>query len=386
MGYTVSGKHISSALNVKNYGVVGDGSTDDSDKLNAVLARSDCDSVYLPGGTYLINKTIQVPDGKKLFGDGDTSKIKLASSFDLTSYPWRSESGHRTKYPLLYVGANCVLSDFCVEGDLTEARDMGQVGIMFHGNNTVCRDVSTYNINYFPDAFIGSNQQGYGPNDLCPGFGLFIFGADNVSVYGGRYDGNGYQGIGVENANNIVLQGCYVGDSNRTGIQIHRYSKAVVIDGCIVHNENDDKATDIMMHGSKDSGNNTVKNVIIRNCIAYSSTGHRTSCISTVWGFEEDISIIGCNLQSDKDGIWLCAQPDPSTGGDGGNSLRNAIVANNNIIAGRNGVRVYGDKVVVVGNNITYGTEGTGEAVTIINGENKVVANNLSITGAGGDS
>lgn len=66
MGYTVNGKHISSALNVKNYGVVGDGSTDDSDKLNAVLARSDCDSVYLPGGTYLISKTIQVPDGKSI--------------------------------------------------------------------------------------------------------------------------------------------------------------------------------------------------------------------------------------------------------------------------------------------------------------------------------
>lgn len=375
MGFTVKGKGVSTALNAKVYGCAGNGITDDSDALNRLLARSDVNSVYLPAGDYLISKTIQIPDGKRLFGDGDTSRIKLAATFNLTSYPWRNESGHRTRYPLLYVGANCVLNNFCVYGDTTEARDMGQVGIMFHGDNTICRDVSTYNINYFPDDFIGTNQQGYGPNDLCPGFGLFIFNADNVSVYGGRFDGNGYQGIGVENATNILLDGCYVGDSNRTGIQIHRYSTGVIVTGCIVHNENDDKATDIMMHGSKDSGNNTVKNVIIRDCIAYSSTGHRTACISTVWGYEEDISIIGCNLKSDKDGVWLCAQPDPNTGGDGGNSLRNAIVANNNIIAGRNGVRIYGDRVVVTGNNIIYGT---GDDVVIYNGNNTVVANNLA--------
>lgn len=64
-----------SELNMKEYGCVGDGSADETSKINAALATNST-SFYFPGGTYRISSTITVPEGKKLYGDGkDVSQI-----------------------------------------------------------------------------------------------------------------------------------------------------------------------------------------------------------------------------------------------------------------------------------------------------------------------
>ena len=55
--------------NVKDYGAVGDGTTDDSVAIQAAM-DSGISNVYLPSGTYRIDSTLTLPDDVNLRGDG----------------------------------------------------------------------------------------------------------------------------------------------------------------------------------------------------------------------------------------------------------------------------------------------------------------------------
>ena len=61
-------------INVRDFGAVGDGSTDDTQAFRDAFTSGDPD-IYIPPGTYLIGDTTPVdfPDGRNLFGDGDSS-------------------------------------------------------------------------------------------------------------------------------------------------------------------------------------------------------------------------------------------------------------------------------------------------------------------------
>jgi len=368
MSFTFLGKPISDSVNAKNYGVKGDGSTNDTAAINALLSSSH-KSIYFPTGTYIFTGTLVVPNGKKVYGDGANTIFKLGYPFSLTSYDWRpQETGHLTNRPYMYVGANCTVSDFSIYGDTTEPKDEMHVAVLVHGNNTVCENIRTNNINYFPED-IQSKVHPYGPIEFCPGFGMFIFGADNVTVRNCKFTNNGYQGIGTEDAENIVIDGCYIGDGFRTGIQIHRGSKRIVVSKCIVHNENSNKSADITFHGA--SGDENVDRVIISDCILGPKFGEDRLIysISTIWGYEHNITIKGCDIKTQGVGIFLGTEPPEET-----SELTNVVITGCNIDATRRGVGVDGDYVVVTGNLIKYGTNDV-----VITGENKEVSGNLSI-------
>ena len=355
--FDVNGYNISGAANIKSFGAKGDGATDDSDIINSVL--SSYKRVYIPNGTYMVSKTIVVPDGVELFGNGNTSIIKLASTFTLTGYAWRDSY----KYPIVNVGANCILRNFLVNGDETQARDQGQVGILVHGNNTFCENVSTNNVNYFPASWIGG-ESGYGTVN-APAYGLFIFGADNVKVFGGSFVGNGYEGIGIESANYAVLNGCYIGNGNRTGIQVHRYSKHISVTDCTVNNTNSNKDADFTIHGTNDD---YIDDISIIGCKFVADCEVKAQ-IQTVWGYEQNITISACSFNALHKAISICH--DRTTGTVTANSV---VITDNKIKSQADGINVRGDKCVVIGNLIDH----SGTDVTIT-GSNKVVANNLSI-------
>lgn len=354
--FDIDGNIICAGADVKSLGAKGDGITDDSDILNSAFANYK--RVYLPTGTYLVSKTIVIPSGVEVFGDGIGSVLKLSSSFNLTGYPWRDSY----KYPIVEVDEGCVLKDFLVNGDETQARDQGQVGILIHGDDCFCENVSTKNINYFPNAWIGG-ESGYGTVN-APGYGIFIFGSNNTFVSGGSFDGNGYQGIGIESSDYAKLVGCYVGDGNRTGIQVHRYSKNVTISNCIVNNANVHKHADLTMHGTNDD---YIADVSVIGC-KFVSNGEEKATLQTVWGYEKNIIISGCLFNSTNKCISICH--DRTTGDE----TANGIVITNNILKSlADGIKVRGDKCVVVGNLITC----TGTDVNI-SGTHKTVANNLT--------
>lgn len=76
-------------VNVRDFGAVGDGTTNDTDAINRALTQIyktpnqetgllPRRTIYFPGGTYITSNTIQVPPNARLVGDGiNSTKIQL---------------------------------------------------------------------------------------------------------------------------------------------------------------------------------------------------------------------------------------------------------------------------------------------------------------------
>ena len=65
---------------VEDYGAVGDGITDDTKSIQNALDKSSGRRVYLPKGTYMVSETIEIPSNSHIFGDGESTVIKMISS------------------------------------------------------------------------------------------------------------------------------------------------------------------------------------------------------------------------------------------------------------------------------------------------------------------
>lgn len=78
-------------VNVKDYGAMGDGTTNDTDAINAALnacVSLGCNSLYFPNGTYLTDPITISSTVLHIFGDtSNTSKIRFTSG-GLTVSPW----------------------------------------------------------------------------------------------------------------------------------------------------------------------------------------------------------------------------------------------------------------------------------------------------------
>lgn len=360
MFYDVIGKLYSEPLvDVRKYGAVADGITDNFNALNRAFKNERC--VYIPAGVFATSKTIEIPDNTLVVGAGFTSIIKLMHPFSLTAYPWRTTQ----KYPIVYVNANCTLKDFLVNGDETEAEDHGQVGIWVHGDNTTLINVATKNINYFPDDWIGGTR-GYGTIN-APGYSIFISQCRNIQIVGCSTDGSGYEGIGTEHAENVIINGCCVGDGNRTGIQIHRGSKHVVVSDCIVDNHCENKLTDITIHG-ENTDTDYIEDLKIIGCsCVYPSNGEYG--IQTVTGREKGVVIESCRITANTIGIITANDMEETV-----QNSQNLVITGNIIDSEGDGIEVRGNKCVIC-NNIIH-CSGTPITVT---GEDKVIDNNLLI-------
>ena len=73
-------------VSIRDFGAVGDGSTDDTDAINRALSEvyktgyNETEplarrKIYFPGGTYIISNAIKIPPYAKLVGDGTSSSI-----------------------------------------------------------------------------------------------------------------------------------------------------------------------------------------------------------------------------------------------------------------------------------------------------------------------
>jgi chitodextrinase len=93
---------IFAGVNVKSFGAVGDGVTDDSAAINKALEEAE--EVLFPGGTYAIKQNLTFPANKRiLFGDG--AKLQIASGITL-----KVNSGiHAGLYPI-FTGAGRVVA------------------------------------------------------------------------------------------------------------------------------------------------------------------------------------------------------------------------------------------------------------------------------------
>jgi hypothetical protein len=79
---------VGSAVNVKSYGAVGDGITNDAAAISlAITAAGENGTVFFPKGTYLVAATLQMLSGQAFVGEGGTmqgtSTIKKGANGDL---------------------------------------------------------------------------------------------------------------------------------------------------------------------------------------------------------------------------------------------------------------------------------------------------------------
>ena len=75
------GYQLLGILSARDYGAVGDGTTDDTAALNAWVTASAGKRGYLPAGTYLTTTGVRLPNYTEIYGDGiDSTIIKIADS------------------------------------------------------------------------------------------------------------------------------------------------------------------------------------------------------------------------------------------------------------------------------------------------------------------
>ena len=111
-------------INLKDF-AEGDGVTDDSDAINNALQLAAGGTLLVPAGTYLFSKTLNVPSNTEVKGVGVSSKFKLADSFNLSSYYWRTGNA-ATRKPMICIASGadaCKLSNFMLEGQTSAFKD-----------------------------------------------------------------------------------------------------------------------------------------------------------------------------------------------------------------------------------------------------------------------
>ncbi|KAJ7168217.1 exo-beta-1,3-glucanase [Mycena crocata] len=63
--------HVSQFVSVRDQGATGDGTTDDTHAINAILRKfSQSKIIFFDGGTYIVTSTITIPAGSRIVGEG----------------------------------------------------------------------------------------------------------------------------------------------------------------------------------------------------------------------------------------------------------------------------------------------------------------------------
>lgn len=101
-------------ISVKDFGAVGDASTDDTAAIQAALNALNVNgggSLYVPFGTYMITSTLQVYSNTRIFGDGPGSIIK-SNNMSITAGAW--PFGNQTIL-VMDSASNVIIENICLD-------------------------------------------------------------------------------------------------------------------------------------------------------------------------------------------------------------------------------------------------------------------------------
>ena len=243
-------------INVKNYGVVGDGITDDTTAIKRLLSEM-YGNFYFPAGTYKITGTIEIPGNSVLYGDGDSTVIDMSSCDGLLSCVFRSED---TSYFYPYILArhdNTVIRKIKLVGNDTTHEDRHAGIAIMDAENCIVGDCTVYNIN------CDVNQSGSGTANVS-GYGIMVTRSKNVNVERCYVEKCGYECIGVvDDCDCCVVRDCYTKDGYRCCIQVHRGSSNVLVENCYMKQTNDKYHSCFTVHGLE---NQECKNLRVMKC------------------------------------------------------------------------------------------------------------------------
>lgn len=197
-------------LNADDYGVVGDGVTDDYSALNAWATASGAgDVLYLPPGTYSSSEYLSIPSGVTLTGYGSTLKFPLTDGLRLT------DVDNVTIQGVTLMGNNSTASKNGIRASSTENITLEDVTIYGFSDRGVYSETGTQDLT-LENCKISHN--GYNPSDVyAPGIDIrastgtetkrIKFFANSISHNGGR--GININQFNTPNApHDITVSGC----------------------------------------------------------------------------------------------------------------------------------------------------------------------------------
>ena len=183
------------SVNVKDFGAVGNGSTDDTAAIQAAVNASR--AIYIPAGTYIVN-VISLPANTLVYGDGAASILKQSPTY---------LGGSRGS---LYVNSNSAGAQI---------------------ENIVIRDLRMEGVNIVAPTFSEFSH-------LISLNGVKNALVDNVQFIGfqgdGLYIGSGIVGGDERHNTNVIVRNCYfdgINKQNRNGISVID-GNGVLIEGC----------------------------------------------------------------------------------------------------------------------------------------------------------
>lgn len=346
---TAPGESVSPYIDPFDYGVVGDGSTDDTNAINAAFAAAEGKTIQFPSGTYKFSGTLVIPSNTHVIGAGQSTVFQLADTFTLSSIRHR-EDQDSYKYPMMRLAdgaVSCTLEHFKIKGQTEAFVDEPEVGLLVVGKDHIVNDVTVEDINFFPDDFAGRTSN-------APAWGFMIFHADHIRVTNCKGVNCGYEALGTEVTTDCLIDNFEAGFCNQTCLQVHRNSYDITFDSCSVRYELPEGATvrpAFTMHGGSDDYD--LDGITISKCNFYGG-------ITFIGGYENGISILN-NVAS-------------------GGVTMNAAVNRKNIfiIGNRLGGGISGryDHAVIVGNMATNNTGGRYITVT---GTDIICAHNIPL-------
>ncbi|KHD34367.1 hypothetical protein NL50_17425 [Clostridium acetobutylicum] len=150
---THSTRLIDISVNIKTFGAVGDGSTDDTQAIqNALDSLTNGGNVLVPRGTYIISSDLKIGDNTTLLGAGiNVSIIKRLSGTGTNGCLLKNKNcvgygGHDNStfpdYTTITPNYNIVIKDICFDGNRSNNGNTKDGGLLF----TLCQGLKIQNV------------------------------------------------------------------------------------------------------------------------------------------------------------------------------------------------------------------------------------------------
>ena len=146
-------------INVKDYGVKGDGITDDSTAIQKVINDNAGKTIFFPVGTYIVTKSIVLPDNTTILGENHETKL-IAKSNNITVFTNNAYIQHGTTPDQSGTRCNITIKTITINGNFVAspwtnynldqpAINTGVIGIALYAEPIRLYDVWVYNCEQF---------------------------------------------------------------------------------------------------------------------------------------------------------------------------------------------------------------------------------------------
>ena len=221
-------------INVKDYGAIGDGITDDTEAIQRALDVA-YKEVFFPKGTYLISNTLNVTSHKKIYGEGrNNTVIKVCNEFNGSAMRGFDISNRRLfaiKISDLSIITHLNTISPCLDLSNLSYSTLENVSVNVSGA-THTNHADAIGINMTPTdtsfTFCGYNNF---IDCFVSGFrhGIDIYGND-ILIRGGFYNANSHIGINLCGGDVINIFNTEVSSNGRNYPSDNRYG--IYIAGC----------------------------------------------------------------------------------------------------------------------------------------------------------